>query len=267
MSKYNYKKSVIDYIEVGEGIPALFLHGWGMDKRLMTGCFEPVFEQIGGYRRIYIDLPGMGVSEAGDITTTDEMLEAVVLFARDVIGEPCIVAGESYGGLIARGFIKVCPEMTKGLILLCPCVIPGVRQGRVEPLKVMERDDDFLKTLTKAQYDSFTFMNVVLTRPVYERYMRDIQPAIDIQDKHFLDDVLAGGFSYDVDDIDVPFELPCLIVTGKQDSEVGYKDQFDLMRNFANSTYFALNKAGHNLQIEQPEQFRDIVKNWLNDCF
>lgn len=49
MSKYNYKKSVIDYIEVGEGIPALFLHGWGMDKRLMTGCFEPVFEQIGGY--------------------------------------------------------------------------------------------------------------------------------------------------------------------------------------------------------------------------
>ena len=267
MSKYKYNNSVIDYTAIGSGVPVLLIHGWGMDKRLMTGCFEPVFEKVSGYKRFYIDLPGMGASTAGDITTTDEMLIAVAAFAKDIIGEPCIVAGESYGGLIARGFIKACPEMTLGMILLCPCVIAGVRQGRVEPLKVMEKDEDFLKTLTKAQYESFTFMNVILTRPVYERYMRDIQPAIDIQDRHFLDEVLVGGFSYDVDDTAEPYTQPCLIITGKQDTEVGYKDQFDLMRNFTDSTYCAINKAGHNLQIEQPEQFEDIVKNWLNDCF
>lgn len=29
--------------------------------------------------------------------------------------------------------------------------------------------------------------------------------------------------------------------------------------------YCVLNRAGHNLQIEQPELFQDIVKNWLKD--
>ncbi|MBP3267936.1 MAG: alpha/beta hydrolase [Ruminococcus sp.] len=265
--RYSFGKTEIDYQVKGDGRPVLFLHGWGMDKRLMTGCFEPVFKEFDDYRRFYIDLPGMGASIAGDIVNSDGMLEAVSAFAVDVIGEPCIVAGESYGGLIARGFINKCTDMTAGLILLCPCVIPGVRQGRVETLAVMERDDKFLSTLTKAQYDSFTYMNVVLTRPVYEHYMRDIQPAIDIQDRHFLDEVLDGAFTCDVDDVSVPYDQPCLIIAGKQDSEVGYKDQFDLMRNFRNSTYCALNKAGHNLQIEQPELFQGIVKSWLADNF
>lgn len=267
MSKYFFKETVIDYTVIGSGRPVLLLHGWGMDKRLMTGCFEPVFKKIEGYRRFYIDLPGMGASMAGDIINSDGMLEAIAAFAEDIIKEPCIVAGESYGGLLARGFIKTCPEMTSGIILLCPCVIPGYRQGRVEPLKVMERDDEFLKTLTREQYDSFTYMNVILTKPVYERFMRDIQPAIDIQDSHFLNEVLEGAFSYDVDNIDKPFTQPCLIITGKQDTEVGYKDQFDLMRNFERSTYCVFDRAGHNLQIEQPEQFESIVKNWLKDNY
>ncbi len=262
---YSFGDAKIDYTVMGSGTPVLLIHGWGMDKRLMTSCFESVFEEIGGFRRFYIDLPGMGASEAGSITTTDGLLEAVCAFADDIIGEPCIIAGESFGGLIARGFIKVRREMTNGMILVCPCVIPGVRAGRVEPLRVMERDDEFLSGLTKEQYDSFTYMNVILTKDVYERYMRDIQPAIDIQDRHFLDEVLVGGFSYDVDDVEEPYEQPCLIITGKQDTEVGYKDQFDLMKNFSASTYCVLDRAGHNLQIEQPGMFGDIVKNWLSD--
>ncbi len=54
-------------------------------------------------------------------------------------------------------------------------------------------------------------------------------------------------------------------MTGKQDTEVGYLDQFDLMKKYINSTYVALNRAGHNLQIEQPNMFREIVKAWLTD--
>ena len=45
--------------------------------------------------------------------------------------------------------------------------------------------------------------------------------------------------------------------------EKGYKDSFDLMKVYVNSSYFALNNAGHNLQIEQPEIFEGIVRVWL----
>ena len=49
----------------------------------------------------------------------------------------------------------------------------------------------------------------------------------------------------------------------QMDTEVGYKDQFDLMRIYTNSTYCAVEKAGHNLQIEQPEIFESLLRSWL----
>lgn len=267
MSKFTYNSTIIDYEIIGDGVPILFLHGWGMDKRIMTGCFEPIFDNLNNFRRIYIDLPGMGMSTAGDVTCSDDMLEILHSFTEEIVGEKFIIAGESYGGYLARGFVKQYPEMVNGIILLCPLVYPGTRQGRVEPLKVIKRDDDFLSTLTKEQYDSFTYMNVVLTKSVYERYSKDIMPAIEIQDRYFLDEVLDGSYSFDVDEIEQPFEFPCLIVVGKQDTEVGYKDQFNLIKNFPNATYCAINGAGHNLQLEQPELFESIVKQWLIGSF
>lgn len=265
MSKYGISSVVIDYESIGDGIPVLFLHGWGMDKRIMKGCFEHVFQSVNGFRRVYIDLPGMGSSSSGNVQTSDDILQIVYQFAKEIVGERFILAGESYGGYIARGFVNKYPDMVCGLILLCPLVYPGTRQGRVEPLTVMQRDDEFLHTLSKEQYDSFTYMNVVLTKPVWDRYREDILPAIEIQNRHFLDEVLDGAFSFNVDEIEKPFVEPCLIIVGKQDTEVGYKDQFELIANYPNTTYCAINRAGHNLQIEQPNLFTDIVKQWLLD--
>ena len=67
----------------------------------------------------------------------------------------------------------------------------------------------------------------------------------------------------DPDDLREPCSIPGLIIAAKQDTEVGYKDQFDLMEKYINSTYCAVDRAGHNLQIEQPEIFESLVKNWL----
>ena len=268
MDKYKLDGTIIEYEIIGQGTPMLFLHGWGMDRRIMSGCFEPVFEDLSiCYKRIYIDLPGMGNSVAGkDIKTSDDMLDALYYFVKDVIGDEVILAGESYGGYLARGFVNKYRSMVKSLILLCPLVYPGCRNGQVESLCVMEWDETFLQTLSEEQYNSFTYMNVVLTEPVWKLYERDILPAIEMQDRHFPDYVLDGAFSFDVDALDVPFMKPCLIVVGKQDTEVGYKDQFKLLEKYPNATYCALNKAGHNLQIEQPELFQSIVKNWLKDA-
>ena len=74
---------------------------------------------------------------------------------------------------------------------------------------------------------------------------------------------MEGSFSFDPDDLEEPCRKPCLIITAKQDTEVGYKDQFDLMSKYTNATYIAVEKAGHNLQIEQPDIFESIVTGWL----
>ena len=257
------KYEIIDYEVIGEGKPVLIIHGWGISKLTMKGAFEPIFREVDGYKRFYIDLPGMGDSEHGDIKNSDDILKLLHEFAVEVIKEPFVIIGQSYSGLLARGFVNKFPEMISKIILFVPCMIPGVKQGRVEQLKVVQKDDELLNALSKEERDSFTLMNVVLTKGVWERYKKYLMPALESADWDFLNNVLEGSFSFDPDDLEKPCEIPCLIITAKQDFEVGYKDQFDLMEKYINSTYFAVENAGHNLQIEQPEIFESIVKSWL----
>ena len=165
------KYGIMDYEVIGDGTPVLIIHGWGISRLTMKGAFEPIFEEVSGYRRYYIDLPGMGASEHGNVRNSDDILELLHEFAADVIREPFMIIGQSYGGLLARGFVNKFPEMLSKIILLVPCIIPGEKQGRVEPLTVMEK--------------------------------------------------------------------------------------------YTNATYIAAEKAGHNLQIEQPEIFESVVKSWM----
>lgn len=273
MNIFSYEKTVLRYEVYGSGAPVIMLHGWGMDHRIMTGCMEPIFrDQPRSFMRIYVDLPGMGLSEASEnIKNADNILEVILAFIDHIIpNRNFLIAGESFGGYLSRGIIKQRDAQVSGVILLCPLMYPGYRKGTVEPLTVMEKEEDFLRTLSEQERSSFEYLNVILTKKVWERFKEDIYGAILHQNTHFLNEVLNGAFSFDADELEQPFDKPCLILTGKQDTEVGYRDQFKLLSLYTNATYVALNRAGHNLQIEQPKLFYQIVSKWLDDnaaCF
>jgi pimeloyl-ACP methyl ester carboxylesterase len=257
------KYGILDYEVIGEGVPVLIIHGWGISKLTMKAAFEPIFTRLDGYKRYYIDQPGMGDSERGDVRNADDTLKLLHDFATDVIQDRFIIIGQSYGGLIVRGFVKKYPELIEKIILLCPCMIPGVQQGRVEPLTVVEKDEELLASLSEEDRASFTQMNVRLVPDVWDRYRKFVMPALASADWDYLNHKLKGRFSFDPDKLDAPCKIPCLIITAKLDNAVGYKDQFDLMEKYTNSTYIAVENAGHNLQIEQPEIFENIVMSWL----
>ena len=89
------KYGLIDYEIIGEGVPVLVIHGWGISKITMKGAFEPVFSELGGYKRYYIDLPGMGNSEHGNVRNSDDMLDVIHDFAVNVIKDSFMVIGQS----------------------------------------------------------------------------------------------------------------------------------------------------------------------------
>ncbi len=270
MSYKQIQGTTLYYNMIGEGHPTVILHGWGVDHQFMSGCLEPVFEQTSGnFKRIYIDLPGRGKSVPGpDIKDSHDILRIIFALLDDIIpNQSFILIGESYGGHLSRGMIKERMNMVKGLLLLCPAVYPGFRTGTVVPLKVIKQDDAFLSTLSKEDLDSFTYMNVVLTKEVWERYRDQILCGIKLQNSHFINEVQEGAFQYDVDSLDQPYKGPTLCITGKQDTEVGFVDQFELTKQYSNGTYIAIAGGGHNVQIEQPEIFTGIVKGWLDTYF
>ena len=74
-----------NYEEYGTGKPVLCIHGYLVDHRMMKNCFEPVFKLLKNYRRIYIDLPGIGRTPAANyIKTAYDTLKLLIVGFNDV---------------------------------------------------------------------------------------------------------------------------------------------------------------------------------------
>ncbi|MEV8511919.1 alpha/beta hydrolase [Dactylosporangium sp. NPDC051484] len=256
------------FVERGSGTPVLAVHGWTPDHRLMLGCLEPLFERLPGYRRLYPDLPAMGNSPAPpEIASSDDLLAELDRFVGERIGdEPFLLIGESYGGYLARALARIHRDRVRGLALICPIgtkveqaerTVPPHETLRTEP--DLEADPDFLANADP----EFLEMAVVRTPETWRRHRDEVQPGLDAADAEAMARIRRRWvLSCDPED-GPPFERPALILTGRQDSTVGYADQFALLPHYPRATYAVLDVAGHNLQLEQSALFEALVAEWL----
>src|SRR5260370_28423587 len=108
------------YESYGTGTPIILLHGFYSDHRLMQGCMEPLFAQQSGWRRLYLDLPGMGQTPGKEpIKSTDDILDVIVDFIDAVIPEQqFLLAGVSYGGYLSQGLLHRKFEQLAGMALI-----------------------------------------------------------------------------------------------------------------------------------------------------
>jgi pimeloyl-ACP methyl ester carboxylesterase len=261
------KNISVNYEIIGDGKPIVMLHGYAADHRLMVGCMEPVFNSKNNYKRIYIDLPGMGKSSSAEwITNSDVMLDIVIDFINKIIPyENFLLAGESYGGYLSRGIIYKMQSRIDGVLLICPVIIANNKQRNVPEHVVLAKDNILLSKLTEEDAENFNSSIVVQSEKIYERYNNEVIAGIKIGDSEFLRNFKKNGygFSFNVDNMNKEFNKPTLIMLGKQDSFVGYLDAWNILENFSRATFAVLDRAGHNLQIEQEELFKSLINEWL----
>jgi pimeloyl-ACP methyl ester carboxylesterase len=267
--QYTVRDIPIYYEIQGSGKPILMIHGWSPDHRLMKGCMEPIFQSSNTeWQRIYLDLPGMGKTPGRPwLTGTDQMLEVVLEFIDGILpGQNFSVAGESYGGYLARGIIKERKNQVEGLLLICSTAIQETCQENATAFQILEKDEAFVASLSEEEREYFAGIHVVQNKRVWEQFREDILPGLQIADYTFLDNTLGQNvpYSFNVDQIEEPYQQPTLMVMGRQDSIVGYRDHWQLIENFPRASFVVLDKAGHNLQIEQDVLFNALVKEWLD---
>jgi len=258
----------VQYEIRGQGHPLISLHGFWPDHRLMTGCMEPIFEHGSAWQRIYLDLPGMGKTPSKEwIANSDHMLDVVSDFIDQVIpGQRFALAGQSYGGYLARGIIYRQPALVDGLLLICPLIIPHRTQRSVPPHVALVKDPALMSSLEPSEREEFEASAVVQSHRIWERTRVEVIAGVSIADEDFLSKLQAHGysFSFDVDTASPPFDKPTLILTGRQDASVGYRDAWEILDNYPRGTFAVLDRAGHNLQIEQETLFNALVNEWLD---
>lgn len=271
----------------GTGKPIVAIHGYGIDHRVMEGCLEPVFNGLyrdsketfpenlpdrQQWQRIYFDLPGMGTSSGADkIKNADAMLKFVADFINSVIGDRSFsLIGYSYGGYLTRGLTLKMPLRIERLFLLCPVIIPDKRLRALPPQSILVKDESFLAGLDMEESENFLKTFVVQTRRTWERYSKEIMPAFVKGDIEFIRRYYREGYAFSFDKYRERkyfdnYTGKTVILTGKQDSIVGYADVFPLLKHYPRATFTVLNGAGHNLQIEQEEEFGHIFRRFLRD--
>jgi pimeloyl-ACP methyl ester carboxylesterase len=244
----------VHYAEHGDGRPVLVLHGAGVDHREVMACLDPIFDARTGFRRIYPDLPGMGRTPALEtINSADDVLELLLDFVDGVIGnQPLLVVGHSAGGYYAQAIAGRRLEQVVGLALLCPLLagIHDVPEHQVLTGSGRLGDADFR--------DYFT----VQTAQTLDRYERYVRPAARLADQSAL---ARMGERWEITPParEASYGSPTLLVTGRQDSTVGYARTWELLEQYPRATFAVLDRAGHALPHEQPELLRALITEWL----
>jgi pimeloyl-ACP methyl ester carboxylesterase len=255
----------VHYVEhgPGDGPVIVLLHGFTPDHRLMTGCFEPVFATRPQWRRLYLDLPGMGLTRAPEhFRSTDDVFETVRVAVDALASGSFAVAGESYGGHLARGLVAAQPERSTGLALVCPMVVAPHAERDVPPHQVLVRDEACAALPPRGE---FTEVAVVQTEETYRRTQEEVVTGIEIADGAALDRIRADwAGSFPREPVGTTYTQPTLFFLGRQDSSTGYRDAWRLLEHYPRATFAVLDRAGHNAQIEQPGLFAALVHEWLD---
>jgi len=257
-------KIVVHYETFGEGIPIIMLHGWYLDHRSMMADLEPVFKTRRGWKRIYPDLPGMGRTPGmGWIADNNNMLAVIQGFIDNVIpGQRFVVVGYSYGGYLARGIVYRKSAMMDGVLLIAPIITPS--QLSPSTKLTLVKDDALVSELTTEESSVFD-LAVVQSREALDYLQAHVLPAIRVADLEFVKK-LRGKFSFDVDALSEPFDKPTLILMGRQDSYVGYRESWSIIENYPRATFAILDRSGHFLGRpgEQEQLFVALINEWLD---
>jgi pimeloyl-ACP methyl ester carboxylesterase len=262
-------KDIKVYYELfGEGRPIIMLHGWSVDHRYMVSDMEPLFRQRDGWKRIYLDLPGHGRTPGKDwITNQDKILGVVFDFIDNVIpGERFVLAGSSAGAYLARGVVLHRPASIDGLLLTVPLIVPGAK--RHVPSHVTLVADPALVSELEPDEAEFVQIAVVQSRKVVDYIRANLSSGSETGDQAFQAKIREHpenyAFSFDVEVLPKPFPAPTLMVTGRQDSDVGYRDAWEILENYPRGTFAVLDRSGHFLPFEQEDLFHALVGEWLD---
>lgn len=254
-------------VRVGEGRPLLFIHGWTMDHRDELLDYEPLMQSRGGWRRIYVDLPGMGKSAATSVQDQDDMLRLLLQFIDEELGrEPFAIAGTSAGAYLARAVAANRPDQVIGLLLRMPLIEPADAA----------RDLKGIPELVEQQRTERSVANVpaiVIGSDCYREALARkkalrVEPAQALANRKMLDPIRNDPRRYA---LSAPITgsktaMPVLIMSGREDRSVGYRDAWGLVEQYPRATYVALDRAEHGFPIDRINAalFAALVNDWLN---
>lgn len=254
----------VNIVERGSGTPIVLLHGFGVDHRILLPLDDAIAE-AGNWRRVYVDLPGMGASPPADVSSTDDMVDVVLdLIDERLGGEPFAVLGNSFGGMLARCVAHRRREVVLGLATIAGVFVATHDERTLPDPVVLHADPDVLASLGEDLAD-YAELAVMQTPENAARWQASVLPGLRAADPATLTRIAAAYEPSAVpeDAYPAPFEAPSLILTARQDAGVGFADAAERLDHYPRATFVVIDGAGHNVIADRPALVGAHVTDWL----
>ena len=243
------KDGGFQYLEVGEGVPIIILHGLMGNLSNFEGVFN--FFPKKGYK---ILMPQLPIYELPLLkTNVKNLAKFVKSFIEYKNLDKYVLMGNSLGGHIALYFAKMYPENILGMILTGSSGLYENAMGGSFP-----RRGDYEYVKNKVQ-DVF-YDNAIATKEIVDETFETIN------DRSKLIRTLALAKSAIRHNMakDLPkMKMPICLVWGKNDTVTppDVAEEFNTL--LPNSELFWIDKCGHTPMMEHPNQFNEILDKWL----
>ncbi|WP_053971315.1 alpha/beta fold hydrolase [Mangrovimonas sp. ST2L15] len=243
------KEKSYSYIEVGEGTPIIVLHG------LMGGLsnFDSVTDYFSkkGFKIVIPELP---------IYTMSLLKTNVKSFAKylyDFIEykgfKEVILLGNSLGGHIGLYHTKLYPDKVKALIITGSS---GLYESAMGSGYTKRSDYDVIKKKAEEVF----YDPKVATKEIVDEVFATVN------DRNKLIKTLAIAKSAIRHNMakDLPnMEIPICIIWGKNDTVTPPEVAEEFHELLPDSDLFWIDKCGHAAMMEHPDEFNEILDNWL----
>ena len=261
--------SSVNYVEIGEGKPLLFVHG-------LSGCWQNWLENLPHfgrrYRAIALDLPGFGDSPMPawkiDIPAYGRLLHD---FCEKLGIERCAgVVGNSMGGFVSTEAVIQQPERFERLALVSAAGMTRA-QARSEPAALLGR----LAQMSGPAIARFNRAGLVRPRARYLafrglfRYPNRLSPELLYEQVEPA--LRSPGFSealrelvgYDLRDRAGDIAIPTLVLWGFNDRIVPVQAGLSYHRRIPHSRLEIFERTGHLPQLERPSRFNRVLEGFL----
>jgi pimeloyl-ACP methyl ester carboxylesterase len=261
--------ATVNYAEIGEGEPILFVHGLG-------GCWRNWLENLPHFgrthRAIALDLPGFGESPMPSWPIGMPAYGQLIHDFCEKLGIDRVAAlvGNSMGGFVSTEATIEQPSRFERLVLVSAAGISFAEtEGRAVEARVrlFEAVVPFLAGrrdtwLTRAKGRQFAFGNVF-------RYPNRVRPELlaeqmdpGIRSPGFGDAIRAIG-GYDTRHRLTEIEIPSLVVWGMHDRIVPVEAAIGYHRLIPDSRLELFERTGHVPQMERPARFNQLLDEFL----
>ncbi len=239
------------YIEIGEGRPIIVLHGLMGQLSNFDGVVNFFPEK--GYKVVLPELPLYSLPIVK--TKVSSFAKFVNEFIEFKGYKDVILLGNSLGGHIALSTLRAYPEHVAALVITGSSGLYENSMGGTYPRR---HSYDYIK---KKSEEVFYDPKVATKEVVDDVFATLNDRAKLIRTITIAKSAIRHNMTKDLPNMDVPV----CIIWGKQDGVTPPEVAKDFHELLPDSDLFWIDQCGHAAMMEHPQEFNEILYQWLTD--